>query len=489
MTFNLQTMNFFTYEVFGLLIYLTIILFVIYKLFTSEESIKEKRMTAMGSALGTSRFGVFGLASMLAVTMVGPADFLALSQNGYKYGALWTLFPLGAALALFVSGVFFVKHLDGKLFQNVKTVGEIFGRATGKSAQFSVGILITIQTVAFSGVLIIAGGQVLESFIGIDKHLGMVLTSLLVGFYTSYAGMDGVTSTDLIQRIIIGFIFIVIFLSSLFLFITIDTSSIEIFKKKNFNSDFPLKTTIAYFCAYFFGELMLPTYTQRALMAESTKVAKKGFILGSLILFIWYLIITLSGSLAEVIPSVSSQMVILDLARYFFEENSFLWGVIGALIFAGMLALIHSTYDSFLNVGASSFANDVIGMFHTNEKLLYQTTRQMSIAISALGLIVAIWFDNIIDALIFGYTIWVPSLLAPFLYILIISKDNKLNCYAFWSSFSLGSITWLLTEYVIKIDGYASYVPSIVWGLIVNIICLCIGKYVTSNKTEDIKYE
>nr|VFJ64422.1 MAG: Na+/proline symporter [Candidatus Kentron sp. DK] len=484
----------FTYETFGLLAYLAIIAYVIYSLYRSSDEEKTARMTAKGSALGTRRFGVFGLASMLAITMVGPADFLALSQNGFNYGVLWSIFPLGAALALLVSGLFVVKRLEAKLFTGVKTTGEIFGRSTGRSSQFIVGLVVTIQTIAFSGVLIIAGGQVLEVFIGIDKHLGMVLTSLVVGFYTSYAGMDGVTRTDLVQRYIIAFILLVISLSVLSLLFSVDTSNVELFEKDDFDTDFPLKTILAYFSAYFFGELMLPTYTQRVFIANTSNTAKKGFLWGAAFLATWYIVITFSGSLAEAIPSLRTsmhddRMVVLDLARYHFDDGTVLWGIMGAFIFAGLLALIHSTYDSFLNVGSSSFANDVIGVFNDDDKLLYQTTRQMSIAISALGLIVAIWFDNIIDALIFGYTIWVPSLLAPLLYILLVSKNNKLDSRVFWFSFVAGSTTWLLLEYVIKTDGWVSFIPSIVWGLVINATCLHVGTRVIATLNEDAQYE
>lgn len=482
---NLETL----FPILGLLIYLGIIGLVVWRILTSSDEVKNERSTIAGLSLGTSRFGTLSIAAMLAITMLGPADALALSENGLNFGAIWFIFPLGAALALFVSGRFIVERVHNKGIGSA-TVGDLFANAYGDFARFIVGVVVTVQTIAFAGVLIIAGGQLLNSFMGLDPTLGMVITAVVVGVYTSFAGMDGVTATDRIQSKIVLVIFGLIFVTTILLLFRADMSSIDVWQKDAFATEYPVKIIIAYFAAYFLGELMLPTYTQRALISDSAKSARNGFMLGSVFLVAWYFIISLSGSLAEATPISadpgSGQIVIIEVGRFFFPEGSVLWGLAGAVVFAGLLALIHSTYDSFLQVGSTSFAKDVVGSFVADSDNLYAwVAKQSAVAISVFGLLMGIWFDNIVDALIFGYTIWVPSLLPPFLF-LIFSDRPKLSPLAFLMAFVSGTSVWIITEFFVQLSGWMSFVPSIVLGLLVNFVVLFAGHSVLRNGNSEV---
>jgi Na+/proline symporter len=140
-----------------------------------------------------------------------------------------------------------------------------------------------------------------------------------------------------------------------------------------------------------------------------------------------------------------------------------LYNLTGAFMFLGLISLIHSTFDSFLNNGAVSFSKDIVGkIIKLDDKQTLWLSQQATIAIAFLGLIIAIWKNDLIDILFLGYTIWVPTILASLIWILY-NKDKKLQPLSFWSGLFTGGISWWLFEYVIT-DTF----PAIVAGLTVN---------------------
>lgn len=244
--------------------------------------IKSKKLTTnlKSYTLSHERFPMFIIAVVMAVTMVGPADALALSQNGYKYGIIWAIFPIGAALAQFVSGKFFVGRINEK-FSGLQTVGAIFESNCARSTSVAVGLVTVIQAIAFSGVLILAGGQVLETFLGIQKELGMIITCLFVGTYTSIGGMTAVMRTDKVQGFFMGTMMLALIIACIVVLIKGLHINNNLFIKPAFNSDYNLRIIFSMFLGYFLGELLLPAYCVRALISKDSYSASKGFLLAS----------------------------------------------------------------------------------------------------------------------------------------------------------------------------------------------------------------
>jgi SSS family solute:Na+ symporter len=405
----------------------------------------------------------------MAVTMLGPADALALSQKGIEYGLVWCIFPVGAALAQLTTGRLFAGRIKSS-YGSIKSIGDIFVQKCGKSSGIIVGFFAFILAIAFSGVLILAGGQILYSFLGINKVFGMVLTAFIVGTYTAYNGMIDVMKTDRFQGILMGGMLLLLVGSMIYIGMSREIMISEVVIKENFYSEYNVFMIITMFLTYFFGELLLPPYLMRASVSKDEGAASRGFTLACFFLIGWYAIITLAGSIGNsILPDSqkSEDLILVSVARFFSQEHSFLHSLIGAFMFLGLISLIHSTFDSFLNNGAVSFSKDIVGNITTlDEKQELWLSQQATIAISFLGLVIAIWKNDLIDILFIGYTIWVPTILASLIWILY-NKDKKLLQLSFWLGLVLGVTGWWLFEYMIK-DTF----PAIVAGLLVNFITI-----------------
>ena len=417
---------------------------------------------------GQRTYPAFFIGIVMAITMVGPADALGLSEKGFFYGTIWAVFPTGAAIAQFISGRFFTGPIHEN-FSKLVSVGDIFKEKCGRTSAIIVGLVAFVQSIAFSGVLILAGGKILDTFLGVPMYIGVSMTALFVGGYTAINGMEAVMRTDKVQAVSSGVIFLVIFIAAIYLVFSSAPLSddAQIMKKDAFSADHDWPMIWYLFLGYFLGEMLLPAYIVRAKIANSSDDASKGFMIASLLLIFWYVVITTAGSLFPIVfPNVDSPMgsdILLAIIRSATQEGSLWYKLLGALTFLAFLGLIHSTFDSFLNVGAVSFSRDVIGnLFGIGDKDQKWLAQRATLGIAAIGLLLAIWVNDLIEILFIGYTIWVPSLLAPMLRI-VLNPHKKLGQRSFLIGISLGSVSFGLFNWLI-----ITPVPAILIGFVFN---------------------
>lgn len=216
------------------------------------------------------------------------------------------------------------------------------------------------------------------------------------------------------------------------------------------------------------------------MIAESPDAASKGFKLAALLLIFWYFVITAAGSLSLIVlPNTDSPMgsnILLAIITSATQEDSLWYKLLGALTFLAFLGLIHSTFDSFLNVGAVSFSRDFIGnLFETDTKDQKWLAQRATLGIAAIALLLAIWVNDLIDILFMGYTIWVPSLLAPMLRI-VLNPDKKLAQRTFLIGILLGSVSFGLFNWLI-----ITPVPAILIGFVFNGAAILICERVYDN--------
>ena len=278
----------------------------------------------------------------------------------------------------------------------------------------------------------------------------------------------------------------VIFIAAIYLVFSSSPLSddVQIMKKDAFSADHDWSMIWYLFLGYFLGEMLLPAYTVRAMIAKTSTDASKGFMFASALLVIWYVMITAAGSLSLIVlPNTDSPMgsdILLAIIRNATQEGSLWYKLLGALTFLAFLGLIHSTFDSFLNVGAVSFSRDFIGnLFGTNDEDQKWLAQRATLGIAAIGLLLAIWVNDLIDILFIGYTIWVPSLLAPMLRI-VLNPDKKLKEGFFWIGILLGSVSFSLFNWLI-----ITPVPAILIGFVFNGAAILICEKVHDDKVHD----
>lgn len=412
-------------------------------------------------AFGARHYGALVLGIFVAASMLGPADALALSQQGRSYGMIWALFPMGAALAQVVAGWWFIPRIH-RAFGNSVSLGDVLEARCHVSARWVAGTVVAVQSVAFSGVLILGGGQLLAQYLGLQLTLGMAATALVVAAYTGFGGFAAVLATSRVQFLLVATV-----LAAVLIGVTQELSAAlatdqPVLVRGSFVADHPWPVALNIFLAYFLGELLLPAYSMRSLIASSAPKARGGFLIAAAILILWYSLMTMAGALdGAAARTATSAVPLFGIV----ERAGGPW--VTALLFAGLLSLVHSTFDSFLNIGATAFARDTVGsIFHLDDARQGSVARRATFVIAGAGIAVAVVGGGLIDILLLGYTIWVPTLLAPWAW-LALRPQHTFGVAGFWGALSAGVAVWGVCESLEE-----TWMPSLLAGLLANLTVL-----------------
>ena len=115
------------------------------------------------------------------------------------------------------------------------------------------------------------------------------------------------------------------------------------------------------------------------------------------------------------------------------------------LVIAGVISIIMSSADSFLNSAAVGFTHDVVkplwgeGMTNRRELVCAQAVNLIT---GVLAVLFAMSIPNLIDLLIFAYTFWAPVILVPLALAILGVKGSRRACFAAFISGIAGTMIW-----------------------------------------------
>ncbi|NOS93006.1 MAG: sodium:solute symporter, partial [Cyclobacteriaceae bacterium] len=139
--------------------------------------------------------------SALFATWFGSETVFGASSEFLK-GGLYSVIedPFGAALCLVLFGLFFAR----KLYRmNLLTLGDFFQARFGKRTELVASIFLAPPYVGYIAAQLVAMGLILNVVVGLEVWEGVLISSVVVTFYTYIGGMWAISITDFIQSIII----------------------------------------------------------------------------------------------------------------------------------------------------------------------------------------------------------------------------------------------------------------------------------------------
>lgn len=387
---------------------------------------KEGPRTARNTALGRSSFGAVVIAITLIGSNLGPADTIGLTEEGAKYGFFFLIFPLCAGLQHIIAGKFFAEKIALRSSSCV-TMADKMGICISTQTRVIIGLVTVAQALAFTGILALAGGQILESLFNLPLTSGILITAIFVGLYAWVGGMNAIIKTDRLQFYIVVGVGIIAVIAAIVL-LTKNTSIVDSsWYWRPGTGNFTLRSGLALAIAYFLGEAFLPMYSIRAFISKKPKDASRAFMGFGGAIIIYYAIMIFVGISSNSMDSQSaiSGLVIVNVISSLGQVVWIKW-ILAGFAFTALLSLTHSTLDSVLNAGASALAIDVLNPFvnFTDEQMEKQI-RSGLLIIAIFGTVFSLVSDNLIEILLIGYTIWVPTIVFPFAYILL--NRNKMR--------------------------------------------------------------
>ena len=427
------------------------------------------------------------MSSWLIMGLPGVALLTGIADAG------WT--AIGLAVGTYLNWLFVAKKLR---FYSEKigaiTVPDYFSRRYNNNALMGIAaIVIIVFFVPYTASGFAACGKLFGTLFGVDYHLAMVISAIIIVGYTSLGGFNAASTTDFIQSIIMSVALVVVLVFGITKAGGIDAVSENAKSLSGYLSMFNTydpetgkavphtALTIASTFAWCFGYFGMPHILLRFMAIEDPEKIK----LSRRVATVWVVIsmgvavligivglgMVNNGSLTNLEDSETIIVRIADLI----SKHGFFAALLAGVILAGILASTMSTADSQLLAASSSMSENIIGgMF----KVKLHETGQMIVArltliiISVIGVVLA-WDSNssVFKIVSFAWAGFGAAFGPVMLLSLFWKRSNKYGAIA--GMIAGGAMVFIWKFAIAKLGGaFAIYelLPAFVFGLIVNVI-------------------
>jgi SSS family transporter len=414
---------------------------------------------------------LLGSTALFATWFGSETVFGASSQ--FLEGGLYNVIedPFGAALCLFLFGMFFARKLYN---MQLMTLGDFFKVKYGKSTELMASLFLAPPYLGYIAAQLVAMGLILNVVAGVSLWQGIVISSLIVTVYTHTGGMWAITITDFIQTIIIisGMLALAISLgreaggiSNVFAHV-----APENFK---FVPSPDVKEIVAYLAAWAvlgLGSIPSQDVFQRAMSSRSSGVAVWScHVAGFLYLTVAMLPLFISLCIQQLYPGQ------LEGDKQFALPNMVLLHTnlpMQILFFGSLLSAIMSTTSSAILAPASilseNFIKPLVKHRYTDKQFLV-LTRICVLFFSVLATVMATLRSNIYELVGESSILSLVSLFAPLTFGLYWKRSSSGGALL---SMVLGMLTWIIFEF------YETSWPSLVPATLVSVVAMVAGSFI-----------
>lgn len=392
-------------------------------------------------AVGGRSYSSFFVFATLSASFIGGGFTMGLSEKVFSMGLLYVIALWGFSFKEILVAKIIAPRMQA--FSHAISVGHIMGQLYGKKVRIVTGIAGALVCAGIAGAQFSAFGYVINLFLGIPPSIGVLIGALVVVTYSTLGGMKAVVTNDTIH-----FLVLIIALPLVFFFGISMVGGIDVLFSKIPDSHTNLPTqavsffpVLGLFFSFFFGETLVPPYVQRLLIGKTSQATIRGTLWGGILSVPFFLMMGFIGLIALILdPSISPYT-----ALPYVIQTVMPIGLKGIAI-AGIMAVIMSSADSFLNAASVSLIHDVFKPLKntiTAHKEM-QWIRIATLGMGFCGVVFAISTASVIDILLYAYNFWTPFILVPLVAgILGYSASPK----AFWVSSIfgiLGMLSWNL---------------------------------------------
>jgi SSS family solute:Na+ symporter len=429
-------------------------------------------------AVGNRNFPTIVLVMTICATWLSGSATINSAEEVFTSGIIYIFATSVESINLFLIAYVFAPKL--KEFQKkFITVGDVMVALYGRPSGVITGVAGLILSSGFIAAQIKAMSFVLTYFLGINNLNGVIISSIITVLYSAIGGVRAVTFTDVVQFIALTVaipmilnvgIDIVGGYNELIHKIPEEKLSVS-FSLENFVKFFPL---MIYFCIPTFS----PPFMQRILMARNIEQVTTTFKITGFVIIIYNVVAGLIGLVAYALnPELSSNHAIMFIIDQYLPI-----GMKGIAII-GMLSVIMSTADSFLNAGAIGFVHDSLKpIMHIRENMELKLSKLLTLLMGLGSIYMAISFDNLLSIILFAQKFWGPIVAIPLIIGLLGYKARPVSVYAAMLAGVSLHITWRLYS-LDEAIGFSSLIPAYLLSAIT-----LIGTNTILNLTQNNKY-
>ena len=354
-----------------------------------------------------SSFIVF---ATLSASFIGGGFTMGNAEKVFLFGignifALW-----GFSFKEIIVASFFAPRMDQ--FSRAISVGDIMGESYGKPAKIVSGFFGVGLCAGIVGAQVGAMGYVFQLFLGIDHLWGILVGCGIAIAYSTMGGMKAVIFTDLLQFFLLGIGIPLTLLIGIHHSggweVMIEAVPVDHFKILGNRT---LLGFISLFLTFLLGETLVPPYVQRLLIGRTAVQTRWGTMWSGLLSIPFFAVTGLIGLVALTLDANLDA----NLALPFVVEQTLPIGLKGMVV-AGIISVVMSSADSFLNGAAVAFSNDVVKPLRRkplSEKQQLVLAKAVTVMVGVLAVVFAVKIRSILDILIWAYNFWAPTIVIP----------------------------------------------------------------------------
>lgn len=401
------------------------------------------------------------MAGTLAATEIGGGSSLGVVEKASNLGssqwglsAAWYILAMGLAFVIltFIAPKFRASE--------VKTVPEYFRRRYGKTAGLFTSITMILPLIGLTAGQFMASATVLAVMLGINWQASLITVAVIVTIYAVMGGMWSVAITDFVQvgLIVLG-MFIAIPFSIRFaggwdsVVANVPPETWDLFSGIG-GPKAIIALIIMYVATFTVGQEAVARYYS----ARDPKAAMQGSVLAALVNGIYAFIPTILGIIMLSLVNmniVTSERILEQGARYSLPVLATLTmpAIIVGLLFSGIISATMSSADSNMLGAGSIFSNDIYKQYFkpkASDNEVMVVTRISMVLVGVFSLFVAMNATNIINLLMFSFTLRAAGAFFPYV----------LGHY--WKkASSAGTIAALIVGSVVSLVFEKNYIPGL----------------------------
>lgn len=412
-------------------------------------------------AISKNYFSTPVIIATIVASFIGGGTIFGVAEDVFSKGPLYIIPIFGFSLQLLLTGIIFAPKVIK--YNQVLTLGDILRKYYGAKIQILTGLLWILFSIGVVAISTKTLGKTFSYILNFNDTINSIICGTIIIIYCILGGIRGVVKTDIIQFLIMFFAI------PLTLYIGMKNLNYPISDFFNY-SKYPEFHSNKYeiifmFIGFLLGDALIPPVMQRLMMGKDKNQARIAMVSSALLIIPLILAAAGLGSLALFNnPNLDSAKIVPYLFNNFLPTEIFKF--IGIL---GLICAIMSTSDSYLNSSSVILVNDVViatlgrKRIPENKKILFAQTATLVIGI--IGILMSIYVDNLIQALLSVYKLWGPIMVIPIIFTLL---DIRLGSKTIFIPIIIGALTVLYWDYnqLEKIYHFSSLIPGIALNLI-----------------------
>ena len=418
------------------------------------------------------------LLGTLIGTSIGAASTLGKAGKAYEIGISLFLATMAYAVGLFLFGLMAPAIHRAKIWN----VPDALFLRYGSAVRLVFAITMMLSVTALFGTQLIATGLAITSVmidINITYSEAIIAAGVIMVIYTILGGLLAVAYTDLIQTVVmliaIGILLPIYIISDLGIDLTMSNLTPP---ENNFWGGLTPIYIVSIIIIDLLFSLIDPSLWQRAAAAKNPQVIRKAMFVTSGIYVYWSFVIVFLGTMAShILPDLTNRSGGIDAA---IPELILLYMPAGikGLCLAAMIAIMMSTADTALLIAGTCFSRDIYRPLKpsANDATLLKVTRVVITIIGSLGIIFALYMQNIFELVLLSTAIFVSGAFVPTMAALFWHKATKVGAII---SSSVAAIS-VIVLYALKIsDLLPNYIEPIIVSMSLSLVLMIVISQIT----------